>query len=91
MSKLYPVKDKAGMFVTPELEMEFDVVAELDRVQQILRREIKNLLIASASGKLLPAHSRDLVAYVRLLSDLKKEQEADLANSTDDELKVFKD
>lgn len=87
MSKVYPVKDKAGMYVTPEPEQTFDVVAELDRVQLILQREVKNLLIASASGKLLPAHSRDLVAYVRLLSDLKKEQEADLANSTDDELK----
>lgn len=90
--KVYPAKDKQGMFTAPEPEPEsdFDVVAELDRVQLILRREVKNLLIASASGKLLPAHSRDLVAYVRLLSDLKKEQLEELSSKTDDELLKLK-
>lgn len=87
--KVYP-KDKAGMFIAPEPASEFDVVAELDKAQLILQRELKNLLMASAQGKLLPAHSRDLVAYLRLLSDLKKEQLDELANATDEQLLELK-
>ena len=85
--KHYPVKDSKGMFQPSEPESAFDVVEQLDKVQLILMREIKNLLIASASGKLLPAHSRDLCAYVKLLSELKAQQLADLAELTDEQLK----
>lgn len=88
--KHYPVKDKQGMFVPPEVEAAFDVVFELERVQLILQREVKNLLMASASGKLLPAHSRDLVAYVKLLTELKAAQAGELAEKTDEELLKLK-
>lgn len=66
----------------------FDVTALLDKGGLILSREIKNLLMASASGKLLPAHSRDLVAYIRLLSELKEKQEQDASAMTDEELQA---
>ena len=69
-----------------EVPAAFDVTALLDKGGLILSREIKNLLMASASGKLLPAHSRDLVAYIRLLSELKEKQEADASEMTDEEL-----
>lgn len=74
--------------VEPEPTAGFDVVDLLDKGGLILQREIKNLLMASANGKLLPAHSRDLVAYIRLLSELKDKQEQDAAELTDDELKA---
>ncbi len=83
--KVYP-KQLNGMFTAPEPEATFDVVNELDRVQLILQREIKNLLMASAQGKLLPAHSRDLVAYVKLLHELKQAQVEELANLKDEDL-----
>lgn len=87
--RVFPKNDK-GMFVPPEVEAHFDVVLELERVQLILQREVKNLLTASASGKLLPAHSRDLCAYVKLLSELKKEQVDELASKSDDDLAKIK-
>lgn len=89
MTRVFP-KNDTGMFIPPGPMGDFDVLAELEKVQLILTREIKNLLIASSSGKLLPAHSRDLCAYVKLLTELKKEQVDALANSTDEELLKLK-
>ena len=78
------------MFEAPEEApvANFDVVSLLDKAGLILQREVTNLAIASASGKLLPAHARDLVAYVKLLHDLKREQEDTAASLTDEELKA---
>ena len=87
--KHYP-KDPKGMFQPPEPEQAFDVEEQLEKVQLILQREVRNLLTASASGKLLPAHSRDLCAYVKLLSELKAAQAEDLASKTDEELAKLK-
>lgn len=69
-----------------EAPLAFDVEALLDKSGLILQREIRNLLSASAAGKLLPAHARDLVAYVKLLHELRNKQEQDAANLTDEEL-----
>lgn len=88
--KLYP-KDSKGMFQPPEPESTFDVEEQLEKVQLILQREVRNLLTASASGKLLPAHSRDLCAYIKLLSELKAAQESDLSKKTDEELAKLKE
>ncbi len=85
--KHYP-KQK-GMFVAPEPDeapVAFDVVELLDKAGLILQREVKNLTIASASGKLLPAHARDLVSYLKLLHELKNQQEAAAAKLSDEEL-----
>lgn len=86
-SKVYP----KGMHTPPEPETvpgAMDIDALLLRTGLILQREVKNLTIASASGKLLPAHAKDLVAYIKLLSELKAEQENQAAAMTDDELKA---
>lgn len=87
--KVYPKKSE-NMFVAPEPLHEFDVVAELEKVQLVLQREVRNLLTASAAGKLSPPHARDLVAYVKLLSELKAEQEAELASQKDEDLLQLK-
>lgn len=85
--KLYPKNDK-GMFVASDAELAttFDVVEQLEKAQLILVREIRNLLTASAAGKLSPPHARDLVGYIKLLSELKAEQAKELASATDEEL-----
>lgn len=65
---------------------DFDIDKLLDQGGTALSREIKNILVASAKGKLDAAYSRDLIAYLRLLQELKIEQKKDLQDLTDEEL-----
>lgn len=67
----------------------FDVQALLDKANIILSREIQNMLIASSGGKLDSAASKDLVQYVKLLSELKAEQAKALSNLTPEELEAL--
>lgn len=68
----------------------FDVEELLNKGGLILRREIQNLLMESSRGKLAPASARDLVAYVKLLSEIKSDTQEELANMTDEELSKLK-
>jgi hypothetical protein len=68
----------------PETGEPLDVQKLLDKSALILQREIQNLLSASAGGKLESASARDLVAYVKLLHELKK-AEQDAAEAMSDE------
>ncbi len=71
----------------PETELEpLDVDHLLERGGEILRREIANLMAESSSRKLSPTSARDLVAYVKLLSELRVEQKKELANMSTEEL-----
>lgn len=70
----------------PEDAEPLDVSKLLDKGAAILRREITNLMRESSSGKLSPGSARDLVQYLRLLHELKAEQQEQLANLTDEEL-----
>lgn len=63
-----------------------DVDHLLERGGEILRREIANLMAESSSKKLSPTSARDLVAYVKLLSELRIEQKKELANMSTEEL-----
>lgn len=65
---------------------EFDVEKLLSHGGEILRREIGNLMRESTRGKLNPANARDLVAYVKLLSELKVEEQKTVKDLTDEEL-----
>lgn len=65
----------------------FDVEELLNKGGELLRREIANLLGESSRGKLSAASARDLVAYIRLLSELKEAQAAELADLPDAELR----
>lgn len=44
-------------------------------------------MIESSRGKLSAPSARDLVAYLKLLNELKTEQADNLSNMTDDELR----
>lgn len=76
--------------VLSEMGTEFDVTKLLAHGGAILQREIRNLMAESSKGKLGAASARDLVAYIKLLSELEAKQAADLANMTDDELEAAK-
>lgn len=72
---------------TEQLSSEFDVLELLGKSGEILKREITNLMIESSAKKLSAASAKDLVAYVKLLHELKLEQLAKLQAMTDEELK----
>lgn len=65
---------------------EFDVEKLLGQTEEILRREIRNLMQESTSKKLSAASSRDLVSYIELLHELKSRKEKELAEMSDEEL-----
>ena len=81
---------KANQSSLPKLDNsappDFDVDALLQKGGEILRREISNLLMESSNKKLAPASARDLVAYVKLLHELKLEKQQALAEMSDEEL-----
>lgn len=68
---------------------DFDIEKLLAHSGEILRREIANLLGASSRGKLDGASARDLVAYIRLLQEIKTAKEKELGDLTDDELRAL--
>lgn len=73
---------------TPEPQSgSFDIEELLAKGGEILRREILNLLMESSRGKLSAASSRNLVAYVKLLSELKADVLEQLDDLSDDELR----
>lgn len=81
-----PSNTPAEQPIDSEALADFDVEKLLAQGGAILTREIRNLMIASSRGKLDAAESRDLVSYLKLLSELKAAEEARLENMTDDEL-----
>lgn len=69
----------------------FDVLSLLDKAGTILTREVRNLMAESSAGKLSPTSARDLVAYLKLLSELKSQQAEELAAMSDDQLLQIKE
>lgn len=51
-----------------------------------LKTEIDSLRVLSSYGKLSSNSSRDLIEYIKLLNELKKQEDASVSNMTDDEL-----
>lgn len=72
-----------------EVSAEFDVESLLSKGGEILKREIRNLLRESANGKLSAGSARDLVAYLRLLSELKIEEHEVANKLSTDELEAL--
>ncbi len=66
-----------------------DVVGLLDKSMVVLGREVTNLMHESARGKLDAKSAQALVQYLRLLNELKAEQQKELQNLTDEELKAL--
>lgn len=76
----------------PNLGSDFDVVDLLDKGAEILKREISNLMIESSGKKLSPNSAKDLIGYLKLLNELKLEQNKTLGELSDEELeKLEKD
>lgn len=63
-----------------------DVDALLNKSAQILKREVQNLLYESSRGKLSAASARDLVAYIKMLSELKLATIEELSQLSNEEL-----
>jgi len=70
---------------------EFTLESLLVKATKVLRSDLQAITLEATKGKLGPASARDLVAYVRLLSDLKADQEEDLSKLTDEQLKALID
>jgi hypothetical protein len=52
-----------------------DLVDLLEKSKMIIQREVQNLLILSAQGKLKVRESESLVQYTKLLNQLVKEEQ----------------
>lgn len=63
-----------------------DVDTLLTKSFLVLQREIQNLVMESSRGKLNAGSSRDLVSYIKLLNDIKLDQEALLDSLTPEQL-----
>ncbi len=83
------IQQQAPSVISPEALQTFDLTTLLSKSGTILAREIQNLLIASSGGKLDAANARDLVQYVKLLSELKTEQSKELSNMAPEELEAL--
>ncbi len=64
----------------------FDVQNELEMCEEILRREVRNLMSESSRGKLSEKSARDLSSYIKLLSEMRDEQREKLKDLTKEEL-----
>ncbi len=58
----------------------------IDDGLEALRREVKNLLMLSAKGKLEPSDARDLRDSIKLLFELKDRESESLRGITDEDL-----
>lgn len=88
--KRYPTKPNT-VISEPEESMDadlgaFDVEKELELCEEVLRREVRNLMSESSKGKLPEKSARDLAAYIKLLSEMKDEQKEKLKHMSVEEL-----
>lgn len=73
--------------INPPPISEISVARLIDDGLQALYREMRNLLIASAKGKLDPASSRDLRDTIKLLFEIQARENMSLQGLTDEDLK----
>lgn len=78
-------KEAVGLNIPPPSDI--SVQRLIDDSLLALYREVKNLLLHSAKGKLSPSDARDLRDHTKLLFDLKDREDKTLSEMTDDELK----
>lgn len=71
----------------PDFSLASTTLDELtDKAQEILRREITNLMIESTGKKLSPTSSASLVSYIKLLGELKEKEDETLRALGNDHL-----
>lgn len=87
MSQVPKPNQSSVPFSGQSVAEDFDVEALMAKCGEVLRREIAVLLRLSSTGaKLEPASARDLVAYTKLLSEIRETQKDEFKNLTDKEL-----
>jgi hypothetical protein len=73
----------------PSIEEDVDVLDLYDKGKEILRREIKNLMMASMDGPLKARQSESLISYINLLNKMVKEEKDKLKGLSESELKAI--
>lgn len=74
--------------VEPDFSLASTSLEDLvNKSQEILRREITNLMIESTGKKLSPTSSAALVQYIKLLGELKDKETEELRNLGEEHLK----
>ena len=63
-----------------------DVDTMLAKCYHVLQREVANLMTESFAGKLGKSSASDLVAYIKLLSDMKMDESALLSVASEEQL-----
>lgn len=84
-----PTQPEAATDEPAQAFSSFDVLSQLDKCYEVLNREIRNLMSESTRGKLSQNSARDLVNYLKLLSELKNEIETDLKDRSNEELEAI--
>lgn len=88
MRRIVSIEDKQLSVKEPDFSLANTDLEELNaKAQEILRREITNLMIESSSNKLSPTSSSALVQYIKLLGELKDKEDETLRNLGDEHLK----
>lgn len=91
----YPLKDQSEAIkeaaelaaVNLKTSEDTDIASLLDSTLEILRREVRHLLMDSAGGKLSKDSSTALVNYVKLLKELHENEKDIVESMTEEELK----
>lgn len=72
---------------SPASDDDNDIGTMLTKSIEILRREIRHLMMESSQNKLSKGSSTDLVNYIKLLSDLHDKEQSIVTQITDEDLK----
>jgi hypothetical protein len=71
----------------PDFSLVSTTLDELSaKAQEILRREITNLMIESTKGLLSRDNAMSLTSYIKLLGELKAKEDEELRNLSDEHL-----
>lgn len=71
------------------MALDYSLKSLQERCIEILKRDLSYLMQESASKKLSAASARDLVAYLKLLDDLKSLEDDELSGLTDETLEAL--
>jgi len=82
-----PPSKTAASPSTPAGEDDNDIATMLGKSIEILRREIRHLMMESSQNKLNKGSATDLVQYIKLLTDLYEKEKELTTKLTDEELK----
>ena len=71
------------------MALDFSLQSQLEKCAEILRRDLSYLMTEASKGKLSAPSARDLVAYIKLLNDLKDLEKDDLNKLSDEALEAL--